>query len=203
MNFINKKPLKIFNKLISKISINLLIIILIILSISGCQEIVNLMFKEEPIAPIPTQTITLYFSKCDETQCFLIEEIREVKLDKELQLILMEELIKGPVSKELSSTLPSSTKVNSVTIEEDLVIADFSKDIILDREIPHSSTTEPLAIFSIVNTLTELPQVKRVRILVEGKSEGDINGMRIEDFWGHVGIYEVFERDEEIIGPKE
>lgn len=202
MNFINIKPLKIFNKLISKISIILLIIILITLSITCCQKIINFIFKEEPITPIPTQAITLYFSKCGEKQCFLIEEIREVKLDKELQLILMEELIKGPVNKELSPTLPSSTKVNSITIEEDLVIVDFSKDIILDHEIPHSSTTEPLAIFSIVNTLTELPQVKRVRILVNGKNEGDINGMRIEDFWGHVGIYEVFERNEEIIGPK-
>jgi len=198
MNFTNNRFLEIFNK----IFFILLIISLISILTVGCQRIIDIMFKEESITPIPTQEIILHFSKCGDKECFLMEELREVKLDKELPLILMEELIKGPVSKELSPTLPSSTKVNSVTIEEDLIIVDFSKDIILDQQIPHSSTTEPLAIFSIVNTLTELPQVKRVRILIEGKSEGEIEGIGIEDFWGHVGIHEIFERNEDIIGQK-
>jgi len=198
MKFFNSASFKKFSKLFNI----LLIAILVSLSTVGCQRIIDTIFKEEPITPIPTQEIILYFSKCGEKECFLMEEIREVKLDKDLQLILMEELIKGPVSKELNPTIPNSTKINSIKIEEDLAIVDFSKDIILDQQIPHSSTTEPLAIFSIVNTLTELPQVKRVRILVEGKSEGEIEGIAIEDFWGHIGIQEIFERNEDIIGPK-
>lgn len=198
MKFLNSASFKKFSKLFNI----LLIAILISLSAFGCQRVIDLIFKEEPITPIPTQEIILYFSKCGEKECFLMEEIREVELNKDLQLIIMEELIKGPVSKDLSPTIPSSTKINSIKIEEDLAIVDFSKDIILDQQIPHSSTTEPLAIFSIVNTLTELPQVKRVRILVEGKSEGEIEGLGVEDFWGHIGIQEIFERNEDIIGPK-
>jgi len=198
MKFFNSASFKKFSKLFNI----LLIAILISLSAFGCQRVIDLIFKEEPITPIPTQEIILYFSKCGEKECFLMEEIREVELNKNLQLIIMEELIKGPVSKDLSPTIPSSTKINSIKIEEDLAIVDFSKDIILDQQIPHSSTTEPLAIFSIVNTLTELPQVKRVRILVEGKSEGEIEGLGVEDFWGHIGIQEIFERNEDIIGPK-
>ncbi len=198
MKFFNSASFKKFNKPFNI----LLIAILISLSTFGCQRVIDFIFKEEPITPIPMQEIILYFSKCGDKECFLMEEIREVELNKDLQLILMEELIKGPVSKELSPTIPNSTKINSIKIEEDLAIVDFSKDIILDQQIPHSSTTEPLAIFSIVNTLTELPQVKRVRILVEGKSEGEIEGMAIEDFWGHVGIQKIFERNEDIIGPK-
>ncbi len=198
MKFFNGASFKKFSKLFNI----LLIAILISLSAFGCQRVIDLIFKEEPITPIPTQEIILYFSKCGEKECFLMEEIREVELNKNLQLIIMEELIKGPVSKDLSPTIPSSTKINSIKIEEDLAIVDFSKDIILDQQIPHSSTTEPLAIFSIVNTLTELPQVKRVRILVEGKSEGEIEGLGVEDFWGHIGIQEIFERNEDIIGPK-
>lgn len=198
MKFFNSASFKKFSKLFNI----LLIAILISLSAFGCQRVIDLIFKEEPITPIPTQEIILYFSKCGEKECFLMEEIREVELNKDLQLIIIEELIKGPVSKDLSPTIPSSTKINSIKIEEDLAIVDFSKDIILDQQIPHSSTTEPLAIFSIVNTLTELPQVKRVRILVEGKSEGEIEGLGVEDFWGHIGIQEIFERNEDIIGPK-
>jgi len=198
INFTDSRFLKKFNK----IFFTLLIISLISILIVGCQRIIDIMFKEEPIIPVPTQEIILYFSKCGDKECFLIEEIREVELNKDLQLILIEELIKGPVSKDLSPTIPNSTKINSIEIEEDLAIVNFSKEIILDQQIPHSSTTEPLAIFSIVNVLTELPQVRRVKILVEGKNEGEIEGIAIEDFWGHIGIHEIFERNEDIIGPK-
>jgi len=198
INFTDNRFLKKFNK----IFFTLLIISLISILIVGCQRIIDIMFKEEPIIPVPTQEIILYFSKCGDKECFLIEEIREVELNKDLQLILIEELIKGPVSKDLSPTIPNSTKINSIEIEEDLAIVNFSKKIILNQQIPHSSTTEPLAIFSIVNVLTELPQVKRVKILVEGKNEGEIEGIAIEDFWGHIGIHEIFERNEDIIGPK-
>ena len=35
---------------------------------------------------------------------------------------------------------------------------------------------------------------------MEGKDSGQIDGLYIEDFWGHVGIYDAFSRDEETIG---
>jgi spore germination protein GerM len=97
--------------------------------------------------------------------------------------------------------LPSNTVVNSVKIENDLAIVDFSKEIITNtKDIPHSSTTEILALFSIVNTLTEFKEIKKVRITIEGKKSGQIEGLYIQDFWGHVGIYEDFTRNEEVIG---
>ncbi|GAG84391.1 unnamed protein product, partial [marine sediment metagenome] len=77
---------------------------------------------------------------------------------------------------------------------------DFSKEIITNfQEIPHSSTTEVLAIFSIVNTLTEFEEINKVKITIEGKDSGQVDGLYIEDFWGHVGIYEEFTRNEDII----
>ncbi|GAG78354.1 unnamed protein product, partial [marine sediment metagenome] len=33
----------------------------------------------------------------------------------------------------------------------------------------------------------------------EGKDSGQVDGLYIEDFWGHVGIYEEFTRNEVII----
>ena len=114
---------------------------------------------------------------------------------------IIEELIRGPVNKELYPTIPSDTKVNSVTIKDNLATVDFSKEIITsDEQIPHSSTTEILAIYSIVNTLTNFEEIKKVKITVEGKESGQVDGLYIEDFWGHVGIYETFSRDEETIG---
>lgn len=147
-----------------------------------------------------TQKVSLYFAVSTDTDAYLTEEIREIPVSKELYKNVVEELIKGPQSDQLYRTIPSNVKVNSVKISEGTATVDFSKEIITNfQEIPHSSTTEVLAIFSIVNTLTEFEEIKKVKITIEGKDSGQVDGLYIEDFWGHVGIYEEFTRNEDII----
>jgi len=147
-----------------------------------------------------TQSITLYFAVYTDTDAYLLKETREIPVSKELYKSVLEELIKGPQSEELSPTLPSNVKVNSVEISDSTATVDFSKEIITNfEEIPHSSTTEVLAISSIVDTLTEFEEIKKVKITIEGKESGEVDGIYIEDFWGHVGIYEEFTRNETII----
>lgn len=147
-----------------------------------------------------TRSVSLYFAAYTDTDFYLAEEIREIRTDNNLYKNVLEELIKGPESGNLYPTLPSSVKVNSVKVTEGTAVVDFSKEIITStEEVPHSSTTEMLAIFSIVNTLTEFEEIGKVKITVEGKDSGIIDGLYIEDFWGHVGIYEEFTRNEEII----
>jgi len=145
--------------------------------------------------------VTLYFAGYTETDFYLEPETRKITDDENLYEKVLEELVKGPDNKELYPTLPSSTKINSVTVENGLAIVDLSKNVIIDTtEIPHSSNTELLAIFSIVNSLTEFEDVERVKIIIDGIDKGEIDGIHIEDFWGHVGIYEEFTRNEDIIG---
>jgi len=107
---------------------------------------------------------------------------------------------KGPESNNLYPTIPSNVEVNSVEISDSTATVDFSKEILTNfEEIPHSSTTETLAIYSIVNTLTEFEQINKIKITIEGKDSGEIDGLYIEDFWGHIGIYEEFTRNEDLI----
>ena len=147
-----------------------------------------------------TRSVSLYFAASTDTDAYLTEEIREIQVSKELYKNVVEELIKGPQSDQLYRTIPSNVKVNSVKISEGTATVDFSKEIITNfQEIPHSSTTEVLAIFSIVNTLTEFEEIKKVKIIIEGKDSGQVDELYIEDFWGHVGIYEEFTRNEDII----
>ncbi len=149
----------------------------------------------------PKVGVKLYFSKYTDNETYLEPETRQIIQDKNFYKSIVQELIKGPQNKDLYPTLPSNTVVNSVKIENDLAIVDFSKEIITNtKDIPHSSTTEILALFSIVNTLTEFKEIKKVRITIEGKKSGQIEGLYIQDFWGHVGIYEDFTRNEEVIG---
>ncbi len=147
-----------------------------------------------------TRSVSLYFAASTDTEAYLVKEIREIQVSKELYKNVVEELIKGPQSDQLYRTIPSNVKVNSVKISEGTATVDFSKEIITNfQEIPHSSTTEVLAIFSIVNTLTEFEEIKKVKIIIEGKDSGQVDELYIEDFWGHVGIYEEFTRNEDII----
>jgi len=147
-----------------------------------------------------TRSVTLYFSASGETDFYLVKEIRKISVSGNLYKSVLEELIKGPETDDLYAVLPSDVRVNSVKLSGSTATVDFSKEIITNfEEIPHSSTTEILAIFSIVNTLTEFEEIERVKITIEGKDSGKIDGLYIEDFWGHVGIYEEFTRNEEII----
>jgi len=176
-----------------------LLIIFILFSLSSCSASINNILSYFKIRP--QIEVTLYFAKYTETSFYLEPEVRRITSDENLYKKTIEELVKGPQSTGLYPTLPASTKVISVEIENGLATVNFSKEIILDSsDIPHSSTTEILAIFSIVNTLTEFEKIERVKIIIEGKDSGKIDGMNIEDFWGHVGIYEEFTRNEDIIG---
>lgn len=147
-----------------------------------------------------TRSVSLYFAAQTETEAYLVKETREIPVSENFYENVLEELIKGPESSSLYPTVPSDVKVNSVKILDGTAIVDFSSEIITNvEEIPHSSTTEVLAIFSIVNTLTEFENIDTVKITIEGRESGQIEGLYIEDFWGHAGIHEEFTRDETII----
>jgi len=147
-----------------------------------------------------TRIVSLYFAFDTGTEAKLAEESREITTAGSIYQSSIEELIKGPESGELYPTIPSNVRVNSVKVSDGTATVDFSKEIITNfEEIPHSSTTELLAIYSIVNTLTAFGEIEKVKITIEGKDTGEIEGLYIEDFWGHVGIYEEFERNEDII----
>ncbi len=148
-----------------------------------------------------TKTIILYFASLEDDQAYLVKETRELKEPEEnIYKAIIEELIKGPTSQDLYPTIPPDSIVNSVKLTNGLAIVDFNLRIITNYEdIPHSSTTEALAIYSIVNTLTEFEEIEMVKITIEGKDSGEVDGIYIEDFWGHIGIYENFYRNTEII----
>jgi len=147
-----------------------------------------------------SKTVTLYFASIEDNQPYLTEEIRQVEDQGNIYKTAVQELIKGPATEDLYPVVPSDTIVNSVIVSNGLATVDFNIRIINNfEEIPHSSATETLAIYSIVNTLTEFEDIERVKITIEGSDAGEVNGHMIEDFWGHIGIYEIFERNEEII----
>jgi hypothetical protein len=108
----------------------------------------------------------------------------------------LEALVAGPTPEEraagLSAPLPRSTKVLSVKVDGTTASVDFSREIITraSAEAAVSGTGEALALESIRRTMAGFPTLTRVKLLVEGRSRGELDGRLIEDFWGHVGLPE-------------
>ena len=147
-----------------------------------------------------TLEVKVYFAAVQADEVFLEAETRTIKDNADKYKSAIQEVIKGPISTDLYRTLPKSVKVNSVFVENGTAIVDLSKEILTDfTEISPSSTTETLAIFSIVNTITEFEEINQVKIIIDAMESGTIDGRDIEDFWGHIGLYEKFERNEQII----
>lgn len=132
-------------------------------------------------------TITLYFS--DDGANYLVPEYREVVKDKPLEQIIVEELIKGPQQPGHYKTIPPETKLLSIKVENGTAVVNFSKE--LKTKHWGGSTGEAFTIFSIVNSLTELPEIKKVEFLIEGKKE--------ETLAGHMIFSEPFTRNENMI----
>ena len=138
--------------------------------------------------PIEKTTLTLYFS--DKEALGLVAETREVsKGNKSIEQLIIEELIKGPVDKDHLRTVPAESKLLAIKTESGLTSVDFSEEFVSKHW--GGSTGELFTVYSIVNSLTELPEIKSIQFLVDGK--------KVETLSGHLDLEKPIERDESLI----
>lgn len=135
-----------------------------------------------------TRLVTLYFT--DPIENKLAPEERKVAKATGIARLAMEELIKGPAGSGLKATLPINTKLLDINVREDgLAIVDFSGELI--KDLPASATAETLAVYSIVNTLTQFPTVQEVEMRVDGR--------KVDTLLGYVKLNENLIRDTSIM----
>lgn len=123
-----------------------------------------------------TISVRLYFTDIA-TKKLSVEE-RRVKVTDQQPIVqyIINELIKGPISENHAPVLDKGTNLISVTIADNIGFVNFGKNFI-EKNSASPQKTE-YAIFSIVNSMTELETVNRVQFLVEGKKTekiGDID----------------------------
>lgn len=117
--------------------------------------------------------VNVYFP--DENATGLFPERKSVKAtDKSKYKAAMEALMAGPKDKRLTSVMPGKTQLLWVKMDKDTVKVNFDENIC--RSFRGGSTGEEMLVGSIVNTLTEFPEVKQVQILVEGHEVDSIGG---------------------------
>lgn len=93
-----------------------------------------------------------------------------------LATVVLKELIKGPAKGSLlQSSVPKETTVHAdVTIKDGIATVDLSKEFI-DKH-PGGKKNEQLTLYSIVNTLTEIKDIKSVQFKVDGKVKKEYKG---------------------------
>ncbi len=101
----------------------------------------------------------------------------------------VEALLAGTEDKRLTTVFPKKAKLLKVTVSGDTARVDFDKNLI--KGFVGGSTGEEMLVGSVVNTLTEFPEIKKVQLLVEGKE--------IDSLSGHLDLTRPMTRMDELI----
>ncbi len=112
--------------------------------------------------------LTLYYSNYNGEQ--LVAEQRTVHYNSNtpLEKVVLEQLIYGPQRNNALSVLSEDTTIISVTVQDEICYVNFDNSI----QSQNNMVKEEVALYSIVNSLTELPSISKVQILVNGQTKG-------------------------------
>lgn len=125
--------------------------------------------------------IHLYFATEDNTKLKL--EVRYIpateaqKSVNNLATNIVNELINGPKTPGLKPTIPSTAKLLgpvAVDVATATATVNFNKDFIDKHQ--GGEAASKMTIYSIVNSLTEIKEVQRVKFMVNGKTQSDFKG---------------------------
>jgi germination protein M len=140
-----------------KKAVFLLVAVFLLASVAGC--------RREPVEPMTTETIQLFYGDAQGEK--LVTEEREIRYGKcdDRYKIALEELIKGPADASLTAPISRDTRVYGTILQRRDIIVNVSQEFAQFA----GSIAEIIGVGTLVNTLTQFPDIDRVKILVEGE----------------------------------
>lgn len=129
-------------------------------------------------------TLKVYYPDEAATHLVAVDRAVDVPDGKDKYTAAVETIIQEPTESNLVAIFPKATQIRSVSVNGDLVTVDFDGSI--QRTFSGGSTGEELLVGSLVDTLTDFPEINRVQILVDGNN--------VESLAGHMDISKPFER---------
>ncbi len=125
-----------------------------------------------------TLQVKIYYP--DDAGMSLIPVTRQIKINKDDDKYFetAKLLAEKPKEKNLTKIFPNRAKINGVLRKGDTVFVNFDGSVA--ENFVGGSTGEEMLINSFVNTLTEFPEVKQVKFL--------INGHEVETLAGHMDL---------------
>lgn len=131
----------------------------------------------------------LFYSNEDGTS--LIESVETVyyNTNTSLDRVVVEKIIAGPKTEGSYATINSNTDIISVSTQDGICYVNLNENFFNKT----TNVSDEVTLYSIVNSLTELPSINKVKILIDGEVDRTHNG---------ISLSEPFERNLEIISTK-
>lgn len=138
-------------------------------------------------------TLSLYFANQDGNQLIKVNRTLRYNTNISLEKLVVEQLVYGPVDKKnkenttsIYQTLNPGIKIISVNVKDGICYVNLNKAFLTLT----GNVTADTAIYSLVNSLTELPGVLKVQLAVDGETEVKL---------GDKTLSNLFERNLELI----
>ena len=138
----------------------------------------------EKTSPLQNMRVKVYYP--DDSGVHLVEVERKINVEHEGEkyLAAVEMLLDEPYEENLTTIFPKTASIRSVTVADGLATVDLDGSIV--KHMVGGSTGEEFLVGSIVDTLTNFPEVTQVKFLVDGKE--------IETLAGHMDLSTPLER---------
>ncbi len=147
-------------------------------------ESTNAVIKD----PVEKKIVTLYYANSNADKVVAEKREVEISIGTQIEKLVFEELQKEPKSEGLHAAIPKGTKLLSASTEGGILTLNLSREFVDNS--PGGTAGELMTLYSIINTMTELPDIKKVQFLIEGQKE---------EIYIHAIFDEPFVRNEEII----
>lgn len=125
----------------------------------------NLQLEDDSLQRLASN-VTVYYS--DKQRRYLVGKEISINLAEDVDVVeyLINQLHNPPRNADLLSPLPDGTKLLNATIENKICKVDFSSEF--DHVVWRNAEAQRLSLMSVVNTLTQLPQIDSVEFYSEG-----------------------------------
>ena len=111
--------------------------------------------------------IALYFANEAMDGLVKVERTVVYRSSSSMERIVVEQLLRGPEDSGAKASLPNTASLLSINVRDGVCYVNFDSKFI--TEVLGSSDYVP--VYSVVNSLTELPNVDKVQISINGSSE--------------------------------
>ena len=145
---------------------------------------------DEELGDYEKIVIRLYFTNEDGDTLVPIDRSLVHNLDMSnmsMEKFVIEQLLQGPANDSSYPTINPDTKLLSVTVKDGICYVNFDSGILT----PVNNVTSDVVIYSVVNSLTELNEVSKVQISIDGKKD--------TKFRDSYGLTTLFEKNEDLI----
>lgn len=130
----------------------------------------------EETGSLSKTSLTLYFASADGQS--LVKKNVDVYYNKNVPMerVIVDNLIKGVDDADAKSVIPSGTKLLTITVTDGVCYVNFDSSFMnID-----SGIASDVILYSIVNSLTEMSNINKVQILVNGASAMSNNGVNFK-----------------------